>query len=44
MPLRDRLDDSVAATVFDYLARTTGSRLFVSEPDEVRANFERLTE
>jgi len=44
MPLRDVLQDNREATLFDYLARAKGSRVIVSEPDEVGANVEKIEE
>jgi transcription-repair coupling factor (superfamily II helicase) len=47
VPLRDVLPDgeqSRAATLFDYLSRAGGSRVVVSEIDEVEANAAKLVE
>ena len=44
VPLRDVLQDNRGATVFDYLARASASRILVSERDEVDANAMKLLE
>jgi transcription-repair coupling factor (superfamily II helicase) len=44
VPLRDVLDEQRAATLFDYLSRGRGSRVILSEPDEIEANAEKLVE
>jgi len=42
VPLRDVLQDDRGATLFDYLARASASRIIVSERDEVEAHATRL--
>ncbi|HEX3646042.1 MAG TPA: CarD family transcriptional regulator, partial [Vicinamibacterales bacterium] len=42
VPLRDILQDDRGATIFDYLARASASRIIVSERDEVDAHATRL--
>jgi transcription-repair coupling factor (superfamily II helicase) len=44
VPLRDVLQDDRRSTLFDHLARGQGSRIIVSERDEVDANATRLLE
>src|SRR5205814_8423680 len=44
IPLRDVLDGNHGATIFDYLTRASGSRIIVSERDEVQASATRLLE
>jgi transcription-repair coupling factor (superfamily II helicase) len=44
VPLRDVLQDNRGATIFDYLARASASRIIVSERDEVDANAAKVLE
>jgi transcription-repair coupling factor (superfamily II helicase) len=44
VPLRDVLQDDRSATVFDHLSRAKGSRIIVSERDEVEAHATKLLE
>jgi hypothetical protein len=44
VPLKDRLDDELPSTIFDYLSRAKQSRVIVSEPDEVEAQLTRQAE
>jgi transcription-repair coupling factor (superfamily II helicase) len=42
VPLRDVLQNNRGATIFDYLARASASRIVLSERDEVDANVTKL--